>query len=76
MAVASFVKSGKATAYDQVISEYLAKVLSGGNTDITKEITEQDLLDLEVQYFMELAKRPETLDRLEHMLEFGKPLRN
>ena len=70
------MKSGKATAYDEVVSKALATVLSGGNTDITKTLTEQDLLDLELDLFMELIKNKGTMDRVEHMLETGKPLRN
>lgn len=76
MAISGFVKSGKATEYDEVVSKALAEVLSGGNTDITKEITEQQLLDLELDIFMELVKNKGTMDRLEYMLEVGKPLRN
>ncbi len=76
MAIDSFVKNGKATPYDSVVSKALAKVLSGGSTDITKELTEQDLLDLELDVFMELVKNEGTMDRLESMLETGKPLRN
>lgn len=76
MAIDGFVKSGKATPHDQVVSKALAVVLSGGKTDITKELTEQDLLDLELDVFMELVKEEGTLDRIEHMLETGKPLRN
>ena len=76
MAIDGFVKSGKATAYDEVVSKSLAKVLSGGDTDITKELSEQDLLDLELDVFMELVKNEGTMDRIEHMLETGKPLRN
>jgi 3-hydroxyacyl-CoA dehydrogenase len=76
MAINSFVKSGKATVYDEVVSKSLAVVLSGGNTDITKTITEQDMLDLELDVFMELVKNKGTMDRIEHMLDTGKPLRN
>ncbi len=76
MAINSFVKSGKATAYDEVVSKALAVVLSGGKTDITKTLTEQDLLDLELDVFMELIKNQGTMDRIEHMLDTGKPLRN
>lgn len=76
MAIESFAKSGKATAYDKVVSRALAVVLSGGNTDINKELNEQDMLDLELDNFMELVKNEGTMDRLEHMLETGKPLRN
>lgn len=76
MAINSFVKNGKATAYDEVVSKALARVLSGGKTDINKTLTEQDLLDLELDIFMELVKNKGTMDRIEHMLETGKPLRN
>jgi 3-hydroxyacyl-CoA dehydrogenase len=76
MAINGFVKSGKATPYDEVVSKALAYVLSGGNTDITKTLTEQDLLDLEREVFVDLVKNKGTLDRLDAMLETGKPLRN
>jgi 3-hydroxyacyl-CoA dehydrogenase len=33
-------------------------------------------LDLERRALMSLVKRPQTLARIEHMLETGKPLRN
>lgn len=76
MAINGFVKNGTATPHDEVVSKALAKVLSGGDTDITKELTEQQLLDLELDVFMELIKTEGTMDRIEHMLETGKPLRN
>ena len=76
MGIRNFVKSGKATPHDEIVSKGLADVLSGGKTSIHNELTEQDLLDLEREAFMELVKTKGTLDRLEHMLEKGKPLRN
>ncbi len=76
MAIDSFVKTGKATPHDKTVSIALAKVLSGGNTDITKTLSEQDLLNLELEVFMELVKNYNTLDRIEYMLDNGKPLRN
>ncbi|MCH2038726.1 MAG: hypothetical protein MK137_09070, partial [Rickettsiales bacterium] len=77
MGIQDFVKSGKATPHDEVVSKAIAEVLSGGeHADITKETTEQEVLDLERKLFMELVKTDGTLDRLEHMLETGKPLRN
>ncbi len=76
MAVQGFVKSGKATEYDVVVSTAVGYVLSGGETDITKEIHEQDLLDLEREQFDSLLRNKGTLARIEHMLETGKPLRN
>jgi 3-hydroxyacyl-CoA dehydrogenase len=67
---------GKATAYDVTIAKQLATALSGGSCDMTDVLTEDDLLDLELQAFMTLVKQPETMARLEHLLTTGKPLRN
>lgn len=76
MAVLNFRKNGKATPHDEVVSLALAHVLTGGNTDITEETTEQRLLDLEHEAFMELSKTQGTRDRIAHMLNTSKPLRN
>lgn len=76
MAVDNFVANGMATPHDAFISRHLATVLTGGDCDVTDEITEQNLLDLEHEVFMELVRHPLTLDRIEHMLLTGKPLRN
>ncbi len=76
IAVKNLSMAGKITEYDAVIARQLATVLSGGETDITQTLTEQDLFALERQAFLRLIKRPETLARLEHMLKTGKPLRN
>jgi len=76
MAVDGFHKSGKATDYDVVVSNELASVLSGGNTDMSETMSEDDLLALERQHFVKLARQSGTIDRIEQMLEKGKPLRN
>lgn len=76
MAVEGFVKNGKATPHDVVVAGHLATVLTGGDTDITQEVTEQQLLDLEHDHFMELCKTRGTQDRIAHMLNTSKPLRN
>lgn len=76
MAVSGFVTNGKATAYDAVVGGQVARVLSGGDTDITLPITEKKLLELERDGFMTLIRNHKTLDRIEHMLMTGKPLRN
>jgi 3-hydroxyacyl-CoA dehydrogenase len=67
---------GAATPHDGVVTDQLAVVLSGGDTDVTATLTDDDLLRLEREAFMTLIKHPATLARLEHMLETGKPLRN
>lgn len=76
MAVEGFAGQGKATPHDVVVSKAVAFVLSGGNTDITRVMTEDDLLTLEREGFLALTKTTGTINRIEHMLETGKPLRN
>jgi 3-hydroxyacyl-CoA dehydrogenase len=76
LAVEGFFQQGKATKHDVVVSGALANVVSGGKTDITEVITEKKLLELERENFMTLIKTSATLDRIEHMLTKGKPLRN
>ena len=76
MAVDGLAKSGKATPHDQIVSAALARVLSGGDHDVTEATTEKDLLKLEREAMATLFRQGPTLDRIEHMLETGKPLRN
>lgn len=76
MAVDGFARLGKATTYDKIVSDALAVVLSGGETDITETVDEDGLLKLERENFRTLIRRPETLARIEHMLTTSKPLRN
>ncbi len=76
LGVTDLVHQGKATAHDAVVAERLAEVLSGGDTDMTLETSEDQLLALERRAFQALIREPKTLARIEHMLETGKPLRN
>jgi 3-hydroxyacyl-CoA dehydrogenase len=76
MAVDGFKAAGKATPHDVTVCKVLAQVLSGGDTDMSEGMSEQQILDLEYEGFMELVKTKPTLARIEHMLETGKPLRN
>ena len=76
LAVDSFRKQGKATPHDAVVAGELARVLTGGDADVTDIVAEADMLRLEREGFMRLVRNPQTQDRVEHMLETGKPLRN
>ena len=76
LAVDNFRKNGKATPHDETVSLALARVLTGGDTDITRELTEQDILNLEHEMFMELVHTKQTRDRIAAMLNTSKPLRN
>lgn len=68
--------AGKITAYDVEVSRQLARVLTGGGADLMQPLTEEDLLALERAAFLHLVRQPGTVQRLEHMLKTGKPLRN
>ncbi len=77
LAVSDLVKAGKATPYDIVVSDHLANVLSGGEEgDWMNPMSENDLLKLELDQFMSLLHNEGTTDRIEYMLDNGKPLRN
>ena len=76
MAVEGFLTQGVAMPHDVVVARELAHVLAGGDTDMTEEISEKKLLDLERAAFVNLVKTTPTLDRIEHMLETNRPLRN
>jgi 3-hydroxyacyl-CoA dehydrogenase len=76
LAVAGFVQQGQASEHDARVAGGVATVLSGGDTDITETVTEDQLLKLEVQEFMKLVRTEKTLARIEHTLTTGKPLRN
>jgi 3-hydroxyacyl-CoA dehydrogenase len=69
-------KGGYISAYDAVIGEKLAYVLSGGRLTGTPAVSEQYVLDLEREAFLSLCGRAETQQRIQHMLKTGKPLRN
>jgi len=76
LAIDGFRKLGKATPHDAVIGRQLATVLSGGDTDMTETLSEDDLLSLECRAFLALARQPASIARVAHMLKTGKPLRN
>ena len=58
------------------VGKQLAFVLSGGNTNLEKELSEDDLYALELDAFMHLIQMPKTQERIKHTLETGKPLVN
>jgi len=54
----------------------LAYVMSGGDLSEPTNVSEQYLLDLEREAFLSLCTEKKTLERIQHMLQTGKPLRN
>lgn len=76
LALDGFRRLGKATAHDAVVGGELARALSGGDTDVTETLGEDDLLGLERRSFLALARTGGSRARVAHMLKTGKPLRN
>jgi len=62
--------------HDRKIGRKLATVLTGGDTSPMVPVSEQQLLDLELEAFLSLCGEEKTQARIMHMLEKGKPLRN
>lgn len=62
--------------HDQKIANKLAYVMAGGDLSEPTKVTEQYLLDLEREAFLSLCTERKTLERIQHMLKTGKPLRN
>jgi 3-hydroxyacyl-CoA dehydrogenase len=71
-----FRESGLASEYDAVIARKLAYVLTGGAISQAGWVSEQTILDLERDAFLSLLREQRTLDRLSHMIQTNKPLRN
>lgn len=74
--IEAFGVSNFASKYDQHIARKLAFVMAGGDLSQATEVTEQYLLDLEREAFLSLLGERKTLERIQHILKTGKPLRN
>ncbi len=72
----SLVHGKYASEHDQKIANKLGYVMAGGDLSEPTYVSEQYLLDLEREAFMSLCTERKTLERIEHMLKTGKPLRN
>ena len=62
--------------HDKKIADKLAYVMVGGNLSEPTVVTEQYLLNLEREAFLQLCGERKTLERIQFMLQKGKPLRN
>lgn len=62
--------------HDKKIANKLAYVMAGGDLSESSYVSEQYLLDLEREAFLSLTAERKTLERLQHMIQKGKPLRN
>jgi 3-hydroxyacyl-CoA dehydrogenase len=69
-------RAGRISDHDALLGRTLAWVLSGGSLAHQTTVTEQHLLDLEREAFLKLCGERKTLERIQHTLKTGKPLRN
>ena len=76
MAVNEFRKKGIATPHDVTVATHLARVLTGGDTDIIDPVPQSAIMDLEREAFMALFRTKETQARIKQIIDTGKPLRN
>ena len=69
-------RAGRISDHDALIGRKLATVMAGGTLPHPSTVTEQELLDLEREAFLSLVGEQKTLERIQHTLKTGKPLRN
>ncbi|GJM05017.1 MAG: 3-hydroxyacyl-CoA dehydrogenase [marine bacterium B5-7] len=62
--------------HDYKIAEGIATVLTGGDVESGSMVSQDWLLKLEREYFIELIQTEKTQQRIMHTLKTGKPLRN
>jgi 3-hydroxyacyl-CoA dehydrogenase len=72
----SMQDSNYISEHDMKIANKLAYVMAGGDLSEPTLVSEQYLLDLEREAFLSLCTERKTLERIQHMLKTGKPLRN
>jgi len=67
---------GFITEFEEKLGKKIAGVITGGDVAPGTPITEQWLLDLEREAFLSMCGERKTVERIQHMLKKGKPLRN
>ena len=67
---------GFISKHDAHIAQKIIEIITGGNVDAGTLVTEEWLLKLERQAFVELIGHPKTMERIMGLLQNGKPVRN
>ena len=69
--------AGRLTSHDRVVAETLIGILTGGpSADPTARVDASTVSALERDAFIALSRTAATRERIRHMLDTGKPLRN
>ncbi|MEB3295651.1 MAG: 3-hydroxyacyl-CoA dehydrogenase/enoyl-CoA hydratase family protein [Synechococcales bacterium] len=71
-----YEQGGYASAYDRELANHIAYVMTGGEITAPALVSEDYLLQLERQRFVPLLSQPKTQERIAHLLNTKKPLRN
>jgi 3-hydroxyacyl-CoA dehydrogenase len=69
-------EAGYASEHDQKVARWAAYILAGGRVTAGTLVSEQYLLDLELEAFLSLCGERKTQERIAFTLKTGKPLRN
>ncbi len=69
-------QAGQISDHDRLIAEKIAYVMTGGDLRDAMPMPEEHFHALEREVFIELCQTEKTLQRIQHMLATGKPLRN
>jgi 3-hydroxyacyl-CoA dehydrogenase len=72
----NMAEGGFISAHDYTVCKAAATALCGGEVETNSRVSEQWILDVERALFVELLKNEKTQQRIAHLLETGKPLRN
>ena len=67
---------GMFTPHDVVVGTEMARIVTGGEVPAGTVLTEQDFYDAERDSFLRLVATPGTRERVNTMLDGGKPVRN
>ncbi|MDJ0755615.1 MAG: 3-hydroxyacyl-CoA dehydrogenase NAD-binding domain-containing protein [Ardenticatenaceae bacterium] len=76
LGVQSFVWGHYASEHDKLIGKKIAYALTGGGISGPAWVDPWYILDLEREGFLSLLGEQKTIERIMHMLQTGKPLRN
>ncbi|MCU0656100.1 MAG: 3-hydroxyacyl-CoA dehydrogenase/enoyl-CoA hydratase family protein [Polyangiaceae bacterium] len=76
MMVDTLVAGGYASEHDAKIARKLGVVLCGGAGGAAREVTEEEILELEREAFVSLCGEAKSIERMMYMLQNNKPLRN
>jgi 3-hydroxyacyl-CoA dehydrogenase len=74
--IALMREAGYASEHDEKVARWAAYILCGGRVTAGSLVSEQYLLDLELEAFLSLCGERKTQERIAYTLKTGKPLRN